>query len=76
VTPNQVVAVTDRLGGDTLSPFERFRSIASARFGVRYGGVAVLPRRLWRQAPRLRLIAAGKHSTDGGAGRLAGTPDA
>jgi len=41
--PNQVVAVTDRLGGDTLSPFERFRAIAPARFGVRYGGVAVLP---------------------------------
>ena len=42
--PNQVVAVTDRLGADTLSPSEGFRTVAPARFGVRYGGVAVLPR--------------------------------
>jgi hypothetical protein len=41
--PNQVVAVNDRLSGDTLPASERFHTIAPPRFGVRYGGVAVLP---------------------------------
>ena len=41
--PNQVVAVTDELGATTAGA-EAFRTIAPARFGVRYGGVAVLPR--------------------------------
>jgi hypothetical protein len=42
--PNQVVAVTDEPGVDTLSPDERFQTVAPARFGVRYGGVTVLTR--------------------------------
>ena len=46
--PNQVVAVTDELGVHTLSPFEQFHTVAPARFGVRYGGVAVLPRHFGR----------------------------
>ncbi len=40
--PNQVVAVTDELGA-TKPGYERFITVAPARFGVRYGGVAVLP---------------------------------
>jgi hypothetical protein len=40
--PNQVVAVTDELGA-TKPGFERYITLAPARFGVRYGGVAVLP---------------------------------
>ncbi len=40
--PNQVVAVTDELGA-TSPGHERFGTVAPARFGVRYGGVAVLP---------------------------------
>jgi hypothetical protein len=46
--PNQVVAVTDELGVDTLPASEQFQTIAPARFGVRYGGVAVLPRNFGR----------------------------
>jgi hypothetical protein len=42
--PNKVVAVTDAIGADGLSPQERFRTIAPARYGVRYGGVVVLSR--------------------------------
>jgi hypothetical protein len=41
--PNEVIAVGDELGDDVLSPHEQFRAVAPARFGVRYGGVAVLP---------------------------------
>jgi hypothetical protein len=40
--PNKVVAVTDRLGEDTLPAGEKFVSIRPGAFGVRYGGVAVL----------------------------------
>ena len=40
--PNQVVSITDQLGA-TKPGYERFRTAAPARFGVRYGGVAVLP---------------------------------
>ncbi len=40
--PNQVVAITDELGAGTPG-YERFLTVAPARFGVRYGGVAVLP---------------------------------
>jgi hypothetical protein len=40
--PNQVVAVTDELGA-TGPGHERFSTVDPARFGVRYGGVAVLP---------------------------------
>jgi hypothetical protein len=44
--PNKVVAITDRLGADDAasSKWESFRTVAPATFGVRYGGVAVLPR--------------------------------
>jgi hypothetical protein len=41
--PNQVVAVTDSLHDDALPSHEQFHAVAPARFGVRYGGVAVLP---------------------------------
>jgi hypothetical protein len=44
--PNQVVAVTDELSA-TKPGYERFITVAPARFGVRYGGVAVLPA-TWR----------------------------
>ena len=40
--PNQVVSVTDRLGAADPG-YERFSTVAPPRFGVRYGGVAVLP---------------------------------
>lgn len=40
--PNQVVAVADQLGASKPG-HERFIPVAPARFGVRYGGVAVLP---------------------------------
>ncbi len=40
--PNQVVAVRDELGA-TNPGYERFITVAPARFGVRYGGVAILP---------------------------------
>jgi len=46
--PNQVVAVTDELGATTPGS-EQFQTIAPARFGVRYGGVAVLPRDFGRR---------------------------
>jgi hypothetical protein len=64
--PNKVVAVTDTLRADSLSPRERFQTVAPARYGVRYGGVAVLSKDLgahgrqqsstrrrgwWRSAP-------------------------
>jgi hypothetical protein len=44
--PNQVVAITDQLGASdpSVANYESFRTVAPARFGVRYGGVAVLPR--------------------------------
>ena len=41
--PNKVVAITDRLGAPSPGN-ERFKTIRAARYGVRYGGVAVLPR--------------------------------
>lgn len=43
--PNQVVAIRDWLGADNanVANYEAFRTIAPPRFGVRYGGVAVLP---------------------------------
>jgi hypothetical protein len=40
--PNHVVAVSDELGA-TKPGHERFITVASARLGVRYGGVAILP---------------------------------
>lgn len=40
--PNQVVAITDQLGA-TQAGHEWFTTVAPPRFGVRYGGVAVLP---------------------------------
>ena len=40
--PNKVVAITDLLGA-AKPGWERFQTVAPARFGVRYGGVAVLP---------------------------------
>lgn len=41
--PNQVVGVTDQLGATKPAGYERFSTVAPSRFGVRYGGVAVLP---------------------------------
>ena len=41
--PNKVVAITDTLGA-TSGAGERFTTIRPATDGVRYGGVAVLPR--------------------------------
>ena len=43
--PNKVVAITDWLGADSpaVAGYESFRTIAPAQYGVRYGGVAVLP---------------------------------
>jgi hypothetical protein len=40
--PNEVVAATDQLGATTLGD-QTFRTIAPARYGVRYGGVTLLP---------------------------------
>lgn len=41
--PNSVVAITDRLGAPSAGN-ERFVTVRPATYGVRYGGVAVLPR--------------------------------
>ena len=49
--PNRVVAITDELGATTAGS-EQFWTVAAPRFGVRYGGVAVLPHRSWAQGQR------------------------
>ncbi len=41
--PNQVVAVTDQTGA-TAPGAESFHTIAPARYGIRYGGVTLVPR--------------------------------
>jgi len=43
--PNKVVAITDTLGANdpAVANAEQFRTVDPARFGVRYGGVAIVP---------------------------------
>ncbi len=41
--PNKVVAITDRLNATSPSPNEQFMTVRPATYGVRYGGVTVLP---------------------------------